>query len=81
MQNARQERCKHHSDSGQQVSSILDNNLEVPADPLLKISVLSCSKYVWMDKPSSLVHTRFSCGNFVLPKFGQDVLHRNNQGL
>jgi len=39
LQNARQQRCEHHSDSGQQVSSLLHDNLEVPPVCLLKISV------------------------------------------
>jgi len=43
LQNAGEQHCKHHSDSGQQVSALLDNNLEVPAVSLLKISVLSSS--------------------------------------
>jgi len=42
LQNARQQHCKQ-SDSGQQVSAHFDNNLEVPAVSLLKISVLSSS--------------------------------------
>ena len=39
LQNVRHERCKHHSESGQQVSSLPDIVLEVPAVCLLKISV------------------------------------------
>ena len=42
LQNVRQEHCKHHSDSGQQVSSLPDIVPEVPSICLLKIGVLSC---------------------------------------
>ena len=40
LQNARQQHCKHHSDSGQQVSSLCDIAVEVTAVCLLKVSVL-----------------------------------------
>ena len=41
LQNAHQERCKHQSDSGQQVSSLPDITLEVVAVCLLHISVFN----------------------------------------
>ena len=42
LQNACQEHCRHHSDSGQQVSSLPVTVPEVPAICLLYIGVLSC---------------------------------------
>jgi hypothetical protein len=39
LQNARQQHNKHHTDSGQQVSSLPDIAPEVPAISVLKISV------------------------------------------
>jgi len=41
LQNARQQHCKHHSDSGQQVSSLPDIEPEVVAVCLLQISAFS----------------------------------------
>jgi hypothetical protein len=39
--NARQQHSKHHSDSGQQVSSLRDIALEIAADCLLEISAFN----------------------------------------
>jgi hypothetical protein len=49
-QNARQEHSKHHSDSGQQVSSLPHMILEVPAVCLLQIGVLSSHAQSCVDR-------------------------------